>query len=225
MNTPSRRQLLQSIPALLAAPAVPPLLAQPQPAETAPVPTRPPLFFREDWRETEAATPVTQDHVANSNLTLHLYGPGREGVKKSHHDKPYDDPFYIWSGTANGNWALTLRHRTHDADLTGQSKIRWRSKQAGFRELRVILKLASGQWLASAESDGPADDWREREFILAGMRWRKLDINTITEAAWVPNPNLTRVEEIGFTDLMSGGESSACSRLDWIEVWGRSVAR
>ena len=225
MNTPSRRQLLQSIPALLAAPAVPHLLAQPKPAETAPVPTRPPLFFREDWRETEAATPVTQDHVANSNLTLHLYGPGREGVKKSHHDKPYDDPFYIWSGTANGNWALTLRHRTHDADLTGQSKIRWRSKQAGFRELRVILKLASGQWLASAESDGPADDWREREFILAGMRWRKLDINTITEAAWVPNPNLTRVEEIGFTDLMSGGESSACSRLDWIEVWGRGVVR
>ncbi len=129
------------------------------------------------------------------------------------------------SGTPTCNWPLTLRHRTHNAALTGQSKIRWRSKQAGFRELRVILKLASGQWLVSAESDGPADDWREREFILAGMRWRKLDIKTITEAAWVPNPDLSSVEEIGFTDLMSGGESAACSRLDWIEVWARGVAR
>ena len=197
-----------------------------RPKQAAPADSgRPSLFFREDWRETDAATPVTQDHVANPNLTLQLYGPGREGVNKSHHDKPADDPFYIWSGTATGNWAVTLRHRTHNADLTGQSKIRWRSKQAGFRELRIVIKLASGQWLVSSESDGPSDDWREREFILAGMRWRKLDIKTITEAAWVLTPDLSRVEEIGFTDLMSGGESVACSRLDWIEVWARGMVR
>jgi hypothetical protein len=28
------------------------------------------------------------------------------------------------------------------------------------------------------------------------------------------------VEEVGFTDLMPGGISAACSRLDWIEVYG-----
>lgn len=188
-------------------------------------PTRPPLFFREDWRETEAATPVTQEHVAHPDLTLQLYGPGRDGIKKSHHDKPADDPFYIWSGTANGNWMVTLRHRTRLADLTGQAKIRWRAKQAGFRELRIALKLDSGDWLISSESDGPSEDWREREFILSGIRWRKLDPKLIIEGAWVNNPNLTRVEEIGFTDLMTGGQSIACSRLDWIEVWGRSNAR
>ena len=120
---------------------------------------------------------------------------------------------------------VTLRHRTHLADLTGQAKIRWRAKQAGFRELRITLKLASGDWLISSESDGPSDDWREREFILSGIRWRKLDPKLIIEGAWVNNPNLSRVEEIGFTDLMTGGQSIACSRLDWIEVWGRSNAR
>ena len=37
--------------------------------------------------------------------------------------------------------------------------------------------------------------------------------------------SLSNVEEIGFTDLMPGGKSSSCSRLDWIEVYGMPVAR
>lgn len=186
---------------------------------------RPPLFFREDWKETEAATPVTQQHVANADLILSVYGPGRDGVKKSHHDKPADDPFYIWSGTAVGNWAVTLRHRSAFADLTGLAKIRWRSKQAGFRQLRIVLKPASGQWLVSDTADGESVDWHEIEFPLAGIRWRRLDIKTIVEGAWVDKPDLSRVDEIGFTDLMTGGNSIACSRLDWIEVYGRPVSR
>jgi len=187
--------------------------------------SRPPLFFREDWKETEAATPVTQEHVANPELTLSVHGPGRAGVKKSHHDKPADDPYYIWSGTAEGNWAVSLRHKTALADLTGLAKIRWRSKQAGFRQLRIIVKPAGSQWLVSDAHDGEAVDWREREFPLAGVRWRRLDIKTIVEGAWVDKPDLSRVDEIGFTDLMTGGASVACSRLDWIEVYGRAVSR
>ncbi len=186
---------------------------------------RPPLFFREDWKETEAATPVTQAHVANPDLILTVHGPGRAGVKKSHHDKPADDPYYIWSGTAEGNWAVSLRHKAALVDLTGLAKIRWRSKQSGYRQLRIILKLSSGQWLASDAADGDAVDWREREFPLGGIRWRRLDIQKIVEGAWVEKPDLSRVDEIGFTDLMTGGASAACSRLDWIEVYGRAYSR
>jgi hypothetical protein len=185
--------------------------------------TRPGLFFREDWKETEAETPVTQNHVKNPDLLLALYGPGRQGIKKSHHDKPADDPFYIWSGTAEGNWLVTLRHKTDLVDLTGQAKIRWRSKQAGFRELRIVLKLADDSWLVSEASDGPSEDWREREFNIQDIRWRALNPKTVVERRWVPNPKLDRVAEIGFTDLMTGGASDACSRLDWIEVYGRPV--
>src|SRR5712692_6135408 len=87
---------------------------------------RPGLFFREDWKETPAATPLTQQHVANPNLLMALYGPGRDGIKKSHHDTPDDDPYYIWSGTCPANWAITLRHRNANVDLTGLAKIRWR---------------------------------------------------------------------------------------------------
>jgi hypothetical protein len=120
---------------------------------------------------------------------------------------------------------VSLRHKTAQVDLTGQAKIRWRSKQAGYRELRIILKLADGTWLVSDAADGPSLDWREREFNLADLRWRKLNIETIVEGAWVDKPNLSRVDEIGFTDLMRGGESAACSRLDWLEVYGKPVKR
>jgi hypothetical protein len=184
---------------------------------------RPGLFFREDWKEIPAALPVTQEHVANPDLVLALYGPGKTAIKKSHHDTPADDPFYIWSGECQGNWAVTLKRRNAAADLTGLAKIRWRSKQAGFRELRVVLKLANGTWLVSDQSDGPSNDWRIREFNISDIRWRRLDIEKVIEDAWDEHPDLSRVEEVGFTDLMRGGGTPACSRLDWIEVYGRAV--
>jgi len=186
---------------------------------------RPGLLFREDFKETPAAKPITQEHIANSDLVLSLHGPGAAGLKKSHHDQPADDPYYLWSGEAEGVWAVSLRMRDNLADLTGQAKIRWRSKQAGFRQLRIILKLASGEWLVSDQYDPPAVDWRIREFNLAGIRWRQLDMTTIVEGPWAESPDLSRVDEIGWTDFIRGGSSQACTRVDWIEVDGRPVKR
>ena len=75
---------------------------------------RPGLFFREDFKETPAETPATQAHIANPNLILSLHGPGKAGVKKSHHDKPLDDPYYIWTGTCEGNCAADCSARPSD---------------------------------------------------------------------------------------------------------------
>jgi len=156
---------------------------------------------------------------------LGLYGPGKDGIKKSHHDRPADDPYYIWSGTCEANWAVALRHKEAYVDLTGLAKVRWRSKQAGFRQLRLIVKPAGGNWLVSDLADGPSVDWREYEFNIQDIHWRRLDIAKVVESAWVDKPDLARVDEIGFTDLMAGGETPACSRLDWIEVYGKAVKR
>ena len=186
---------------------------------------RPGLFFREDWKEIAPATPVTQGHVSHPDLLVTRHGPGEAGIKKSHHDRPADDPYYIWSGEAVGNWALSLRHQKSNVDLTGLAKIRWRSKQAGFRMLRIVLKTVGGQWLVSDQYDAASNDWRLREFNIADIRWRRLDINKIVEGEWVNAPDLSRIEEVGFTDLMPGGQSVACSRLDWIEVYGKPVQR
>lgn len=184
---------------------------------------RPGVLFREDFRETPPEKPITTDHLSNPSLVLSLHGPGRSGIKKSHHDQPKDDPYYVWSGEANGVWAVSLRLKEGLMDLRGAAKIRWRAHQAGFRRLRPVVQLAGGSWLVADQSDGASNDWREREFNVSDLRWRRLNIDTITEGAWVPQPDLARVREVGFTDLMPGGGSAACSRLDWIEVHGRKA--
>jgi hypothetical protein len=62
-------------------------------------------------------------------------------------------------------------------------------------------------------------DWRIREFNVGDIRWRKLNIETVVEGPYVEDPDLSAVDQLGFTDLMRGGKSDACSRLDWIEVY------
>ncbi len=186
---------------------------------------RPSLFFREGWKEIPYATPVTQEHVANEDLILTLYGPGADSIRKSNHDRPVDDPYYIWSGLAGGNWAVTLKHRDYYADLSDYARIIWRTKQSGFRNLRIVLKLADGTWLVSDQYDGPSGDWRIREFNIMDVTWYQLDIERIYEGRAVNGPDLSKIDEIGFTDLMRGGRSNACSRLDWIEVYANRVSR
>jgi len=186
---------------------------------------RPGLFFREDWKEIPAEIPLSQKHVNNSELILNLYGAGQDSLKKSNHEKPADDPFYVWSGLCLENWMVTLKHKKNNVDLTESAKIRWRTKQSGFRQLRIVLKLADGKWLVSNQFDSVTKDWRIKEFIIDDIIWHKLDAERIVEIGVTKNPDLSNVEEIGFTDLMPGGKSAACSRLDWIEVLGKTVKR
>jgi hypothetical protein len=186
---------------------------------------RPSQFFREDWKETPAESPVSQKHVSNDILELGLYGSAKKEMRKSNHDHPSDDPFYVWSGLCQGNWATTLKHTEQLVDLSEFSVIRWRSKQSGFRCLHIILKLDDGTWLVSDQSDDNSSDWRVREFNISDIKWYALNMKSITEGNPVVNPDLSRVDEIGFTDLMVGGQSVACSRVDWIEVYGKPVDR
>ena len=186
---------------------------------------RPSLFFREDFKETPAATPVTNEHLVNTDLLFGFYGPGCDSIKKSNHEKPVDDPFYVWSGLCRGNWVLTLKNKKSAVDLSEFAKILWRSKQSGLRELHIVLKLSDGTWLVSVQGEGRSVDWKISEFNLSELEWYTLDIKTVIERRPVKNPDLSKVDEVGFTDLMTGGGSDACSRLDWIEVYGKPVAR
>ena len=204
------------------------LAASALPAQTGP--PWPGLLFREDWNHKEPFEEVAQADVASPDLLQTLYGPGKGGIKKRHHGTD-DDPYYIWSGACTANWALTLRHKRYYADLTGRAKIRWRTMQTGFRQLHIIVKLAGGAWLISDQSTGASRDWRETEFILEDLTWKGFDPSGVFELYPVDRPDLSRVDEIGFTDLMRGmpspeGRSSpASSRLDWIEVYARPVER
>jgi hypothetical protein len=213
-------------------------LAQ-QPAEpNVPQDHRPGLFFREDFKGPKAGVhiaPMTQEFIANPDLELKLYGAGKF-LQIDHGDLPKDDPNFIWTGLTESSWGLALRDKTANVDLSGLSKIRWRTEQTGFHALHPIVKLANGTWLVGEYAEGWTPDWHESEFWPSAIRWRKLNIDRVLEAAtgnhyinglWEEKPDLSNVEEIGFTDLMAGsgrGEGGWC-RIDWIEVYGNPVKR
>ena len=135
---------------------------------------RPPLFFREDFKGPPKGIhemPVTQQFVANPNLELKLYGPGGIHVQIDHHEgEPKDDPDFLWSGITPAPWAVALRHKESNFDLTGLGRIRWRTQQTGFHALRPIVKLANGRWLVGEYAEGWTPDWPEAEFWPAWIR-------------------------------------------------------
>lgn len=186
------------------------------------------LIFREDWNAIPAARPITQEHVAHPDLILELHGPGRAQIKKSHHGEIAGDPYYVWSGKCDGAWALSLRHRDSLIDLSRCGYVRWRARQSGSRCLRLILKPQRGSWVVSHRCDGESADWREFAIETADATWRRFDIESCTAGESIashPGPALDRIDAVGVSDLMHGDGSAHCSRLDWIEVWGRPVKR
>lgn len=198
----------------------------------------PPVFLREDFKfdksvpnvndEREPEHPIAPTDVANPNLEVRLYGD-KAGTRTV--IQPYNkDITYVMSLLTTSNWLVTLRDKNNDVDLTGLSMWTWRTRVSGFHLLRPVLKLADGTWLVGDKTAGLSNDWVESEFLLGDVRWRTLDIKEVVEgreARWMENPDLSRVEEIGFTDLMRGAGhgSGGGSRLDWIQVTGKPVPR
>jgi hypothetical protein len=198
----------------------------------------PPLFFREDWKfdtsvpnvndEREPEHPIGQGDIASPNLEVRLYGDkaGTRSVLQ-----PYNKGIvYVMSLLTTSNWAITVRDKNNDVDLTGLSMWTWRTRVSGFHLLRPVIKLVDGTWLVGDKTVGLSNDWVQSEFLLGDVRWRTLDIANVVEgreAKWVDNPDLSRVEEIGFTDLMRGAGhgSGGGSRVDWIQVTGKPVPR
>src|SRR5262249_28397281 len=78
-----------------------------------------PLFFREGWNGTQVLgwSPISQESVDNPNLILQLYGPGTQGkdnestLNVTVRKLGDDASSFIWSGMAEGNWAVTLKHK------------------------------------------------------------------------------------------------------------------
>jgi|SRR5690349_14436314 hypothetical protein len=198
----------------------------------------PPLFFREDWKldtsvpnmntADEPEHTIGQGDLANTNLEVHLYG---DKIGPRIADQTYNDHLtYAMTLLCTSNCAITLRDKKNDVDLTGVATIRWRTRISGFHYLHPIVKLADGTWLIGDKAASFSTNWVESEIQLLDVRWRRLDIEDVVEGRdgyWVDYPDLSRVEEIGFTDLMRGAGhgSGGGSRVDWIEVYGKPVPR
>jgi hypothetical protein len=191
---------------------------------------RVPLFFREEWKN-EANTyepKIEQIHVANPNLELKLLGPTGKEILIAGTLNSETNPIHPWTGMCTTPCGLTLRDKTRSVDLTGLARIKWNTKMSGLHQIHPVIRLASGALLVGDFADGSNLDWQEREFNLAGIKWYTLDPERgVTTGSVVANPDLSKVDEVGFIDLMpgSGHGQGGWADVAKFEVYGRPVPR
>jgi len=210
-----------------------------------PAAVRPPLFFREEWKQpsytgqlNDPARRLTQEAVTNPNLELKVYGACKDstlGVEVYGTPKDTVFPMNLWTGMCASTVAITLRDKTSYVDLTGTARIHWTTRAANMHGVRPVLKLADGTLIVGNHVDvvaalapGQAEpDMMESEFSIAANRWFVLDSDKVAVTKPVDNPDLSKVDEIGFADLMPGGGHGSAG---WInvgpfEVYGKAVKR
>ena len=194
-------------------------------------PARPPLFFREEWKQTPAGGEhpvVPAEAVANPDLTLSLLGPTGKEILMTGAATDETNPIHLWTGMCTTPCAFTLKHKNAYADLTGLARIRLVSKMSGFHQVRPLIKTAEGMWLVGDRADGSVTDWLESEFAVSDVRWLRVDpARMVTSGTWINNPDLSKVDEIGFVDLMpsSGHGPGGWADVGKIEVYAKSVPR
>ncbi len=82
--------------------------------------------------------------------------------------------------------------------------------------------------LIGDQTTGPSVDFNQADISIADVRWMKLDVErVVTTGNWIEKPNLTKVDEVGFADLMPGSGHGAGGYVNVgkIEVFGKPVKR
>jgi hypothetical protein len=194
------------------------------------------LLFHEAWTRAPMAQPMLPENLGNKHLTLHIYGNANE-IRKAFH--PEED--YTYTGETVTNWALTVSDPASYWNLTRDGRIRLKTRSSGYRFLHVVIKTADGNYFVSEEGAGESTAWIETDYILSDLRWRNLlmtDKPTNASNRRAPDPkrvpivatskatpDLSRVEEVGFSDLMPGGWIPSTSRVNAFSLFGKSVPR
>jgi len=191
---------------------------------------RPVLVIKEEWKQTAAGGEhaLVAEDVSNPNLDMKIYGVKPEEVLVTGTAGDEGNPVHAWTGTCSNACAVTLKDKANFVDLTGLAKIRWVYKVSGFHQVRPVVKLADGTLLVGDHADDTRADWRLSEFNISEVKWIRLDPDKVqTKGDVVAAPDLTKVDEVGFVDLIPGSGHGAGGWVDvgTIEVYGKAVPR
>lgn len=193
--------------------------------------TKAPLFFREEWKQTPAGGehPVEVATAAgNPSLELKLYGPTSKEILMTGAATDENNPTHLWTGMCTGPCGFTLRDKSNFADLTGLAQVKMVTKMSGLHKVNLIVKLADGTMLVGDKGEGSTADWLENNIAVSELKWLKIDPERmVTTGNWIANPNLSKIDEIGFVDLMpsSGHGAGGWADVAKIEVYAKSAKR
>jgi hypothetical protein len=195
----------------------------------------PALVLRETWQQpphtgqlNDENRRITPEALTSKDLTLQLYGPDARNIQVTSHNGIPD----LWNGFTTSPVALTLKIKNAYLDLTGLTRMRWRTRTENLHVLHPVVKLADGRLLVGSQSfespqrrmvgaNGFTGDFVVSEATFDDQRWFELDPEKVVVKLEVDNPDLSRVDEIGYVDLMPGGGhgTAGCTNVSWIEVY------
>jgi hypothetical protein len=123
--------------------------------------------------------------------------------------------------------AIMLRNKSSYVDLTGLARLRAIVRTLGLHVISPAVKLADGTYIAGSRTVDTEGEFIQTEVAFGGMRWHKLDPQKVVTGVEVKSPDLSKVDEIGFVDLMpgSGHGQGGWSDVAQIEVYAASAPR
>jgi hypothetical protein len=228
---------------MFASPLVAAMAQQAPPARPAPVPAT--LALKVEWvrpasqEDTKVRYMPVQENIADPNVVMSFYGKAARQILTTGAPGSLVTPYGVWCGTAEGPFAVTFKLKDAWLDMTGLANVRWYTKTSGFHAIRPVVKLADGTLLVGDLVFESMAKLSLHEFSLLNIRWIKLDAERIVtvpsgpvsgnpnNGIWVASPDLAKIDEIGFADLMpgSGHGQGGYIQLGSIEVNGKAVPR
>jgi hypothetical protein len=181
-------------------------------------------------------TKVVQENIATANLEMKQYGLHANCLLTSGNPGSDTAPFSLWSGECEQPFATLFRQTGSAVDLTGNAKVRWTVKTSGFHVVRPVVKLTDGMMYVGDFASESVPMLTTSEFVPAAIRWIQLDPKRlVTVRSSTPNtfnyvwasPDLSKVDEVGFIDLMpaSGHGAGGYIHVSEFQVYGRPVPR
>jgi hypothetical protein len=201
-----------------------------QAASTPPAATRPPLLFKEEWREprfegerTDVNQRFTPYVVTNERIEAKLYGSDSHVIRAAQHEGRID----LWTGMATSPVAVTLRDKRNYVDLTGLARLRWIVRTNAIHTLYPVVKLADGTMIVGNRGVSTDGEFLQVEVAFGGMKWFKLDPAKVVVLLEVVNPDLSKVDEVGLATLApAGGHGIAGSaNFSTVELFAKPVPR
>ncbi len=194
---------------------------------------RPALLFRIEWQQPpysgaldDAKRSLTPAALADSHLQLQVYGTDARDIEVWSHESRHD----LWNGIADSPVAVTVRDRDAWLDLRGLARLRWMIRTNGLHELHPVVKLADGTLLVGSQRFSTESEFLDEEVDFGealNPHWFHLDPDKVVVGSELLHPDLSRVDEVGFVDLMPGGGHGFAGSVNVsdLELYAQATSR
>src|SRR5690606_18197788 len=130
-----------------------------------------------------------------------LYGMDAKNITVYLHEGRTD----LWTGLTSSPVAVLLRDRNSLMDLTGLARMRAIVRTGNLHRLNPAIRLPDGTLAAGDRAIDTNGDFLQVEVAFAGQRWYTIEPDTLAVKGQIQNPDLSRVDEVGFVDLAPAG--------------------